>query len=78
VARVEHHDAAGPLLLTSMSGGLQQLSTPTCARALLGYPLFTLGVIARIHWQALRLFMRRVPFRAKPAPPAHFTTRGST
>ena len=78
VARVEHHDADGPLLLTSLSGGLRPLSTRSCARALLGYPLFTLGVIARIHWQALRLFMRRVPFRAKPAPPAHFTTRGST
>lgn len=77
VARVEHHDAHGPLLLTSMSGERYSLTTRSCLRALLGHPLFTLGVIARIHWQALRLFVRRVPFQTKPAPPARFVTRGS-
>ena len=30
----------------------------------------TLGVVARIHWQALRLWFKRVPFFRKPAPPA--------
>jgi DUF1365 family protein len=35
-------------------------------------PLLTLGVLARIHWQALLLWLlRRVPFHAKPAPPVH-------
>jgi DUF1365 family protein len=28
-------------------------------------PLLTLGVIARIHWQALRLMLKRVPFFGK-------------
>jgi DUF1365 family protein len=77
LARVEHHDDVGALLLTSLSGRLQPLSSRACARALLAHPLFTLGVIARIHWQALRLFLQRVPLRPKPAPPAHFITRGS-
>ena len=27
------------------------------------------GVIARIHWQALRLWLKRVPYVKKPAPP---------
>ena len=44
-------------------------------RALLGYPAFTFGVIARIHWQALRLLLKRVPFFSKPAPPADPVTR---
>jgi uncharacterized protein len=35
----------------------------------------TFGVIARIHWQALRLWLKRVPFFSKPAPPQAFTTR---
>jgi DUF1365 family protein len=35
----------------------------------------TLGVIARIHWQALRLWRKHVPFFAKPAPPQAFITR---
>ena len=77
LARVEHHDDAGALLLTSLSGRPVPLSARACARALLAHPLFTLGVIARIHWQALRLFLQRVPLRPKPAPPAHFITRGS-
>jgi len=37
--------------------------------------LFTLGVMARIHWQALLLWAKRVPFFAKPNPPAQATTR---
>ncbi|HPU50730.1 MAG TPA: DUF1365 domain-containing protein [Burkholderiaceae bacterium] len=77
VARVEHHDEAGPVLLTSLSGRPERLSRRHCWRALLRYPLFTLGVIARIHWQALRLFAQGVPFQSKPAPPARFLTRGS-
>ena len=77
VARVEHHDAEGPLLLTSLSGELWPLGLRGSLRALTAYPLFTLGVIARIHWQAVLLLARRVPFRTKPAPPAHFVTRGS-
>jgi DUF1365 family protein len=35
----------------------------------------TLGVIARIHWQALRLFIKRVPFFSKPLPPSSSLSR---
>jgi DUF1365 family protein len=35
----------------------------------------TAGVIARIHWQALRLWLKGVPFFSKPLPPARETTR---
>lgn len=70
ISRVDLHDDAGPLLVTSISGRQAPLDARGCARALLGYPLFTFGVIARIHWQALRLWLRRVPFHRKPAPPA--------
>jgi DUF1365 family protein len=44
-------------------------------RALWGQPLMTLGVIARIHWQALKLFVKRVPLARKPKPPERFVTR---
>jgi DUF1365 family protein len=37
--------------------------------------MMTLGVVARIHLQALRLWLKRVPFHSKPAAPAAFTTR---
>jgi DUF1365 family protein len=69
VARIDYHDDQGPLLLTSVSGVLSPLSGASAAEAFLRHPLMTLGVIARIHWQALRLFIKRVPFFSKPLPP---------
>jgi uncharacterized protein len=32
-------------------------------------------MIARIHWQALQLFVKRARFSRKPAPPPEFVTR---
>jgi hypothetical protein len=72
VARIDYHDdaaGAAPLLVTSIEGRLEPATERTLARAFLAYPLFTFGVIARIHWHALRLWLKRVPFFRKPAPP---------
>jgi len=69
VVRIDHDDASGPLLQTSVSGRLEPVSAAALRRALWQYPAMTLGVIARIHWQALRLFIKRVPFFSKPLPP---------
>jgi DUF1365 family protein len=75
VARIDHDDDAGPLLQTSVSGRLQALTTRSARSALFGMPLMTLGVIARIHWQAVQLWFKRTPFFSKPAPPQAFTSR---
>jgi DUF1365 family protein len=75
VARIDYDDNEGPLLLTSVSGKLLPLSTATAGEAFLRHPLMTLGVIARIHWQALRLFIKRVPFFSKPLPPTSSLSR---
>ena len=75
IARIDHHDADGLLIQTSVSGRLQPLTAAAVRRAFFGMPLMTLGVVARIHWQALRLWFKRVPFVRKPAPPSAFITR---
>ena len=75
VARIEHHDDGGPLLLTSVSGQLAPLTGASVRAAFFGMPLMTLGVVARIHLHALRLWAKRVPFFSKPAPPRAFITR---
>lgn len=75
LARVDYHDADGLLINTSISGRAEQASAAGVARAFFGYPLMTLMVMARIHWQALQLWLRRVPFHRKPAPPAQVLSK---
>jgi uncharacterized protein len=75
VARIDHHDEHGLLIQTSVSGELHAFTSARARMAFFGMPLMTLGVIGRIHWQALKLWAKRVPFFAKPAPPTRFTTR---
>ncbi|MBC7938920.1 MAG: DUF1365 domain-containing protein [Chitinophagaceae bacterium] len=78
VARIDHDDediGAGPLLQTSVSGHLQPLTAGSIRSAFFGTPLMTLGVMLRIHWHALQLWAKRVPFFSKPAPPQAFISR---
>ena len=75
VVRIDHDDAQGPLLQTSVSGTLEPITRATLRHALWGYPAMTLALIARIHWQALRLWTKRVRFHRKPETPASFVTR---
>lgn len=71
VARVDHDDATGPLLQTSVSGRLAPLTAASLRASFWRMPLLTLGVVWRIHWQAWRLWRQKVPFFRKPTPPAH-------
>lgn len=43
-----------------------ELSSTSLARVLVQYPLMTVKVIGAIHWQALRLWAKRVPSYAHP------------
>ena len=75
VVRIDHDDATGVLLQTSVSGTLLPVSPRTLRRALWGYPAMTLAVMARIHWQALRLWLKRTGFHRKPEAPVAPVTR---
>ena len=50
-----------------LHGRRRELTNRSLARMLLRYPLMPLQVVALIHWQALRLRLKRVPFHRKPA-----------
>jgi DUF1365 family protein len=75
VARIDHDDALGALIQTSVSGQLVALTSRTQWQALLRYPLMTVMVVVRIHWQAFKLWRKKVTFFSKPSPPQDFVTR---
>jgi len=75
VARVDHGDADGPLIDTSWSGVLEPAKAAALRRVMWRFPLLTFGVVARIHWHALLLWLKKVPFWRKPEPPRDFVTR---
>ncbi|NIP23503.1 DUF1365 family protein, partial [candidate division KSB1 bacterium] len=49
----------------------------TCARALIKYPLMPVKVISAIYWQALNLFLKRIPFFTHPAKLNHHSHGGA-
>lgn len=71
---LDYDDGDGPLLRTALSGRPVPMTGSAVAGALLRYPLLGLGIVFRIHWQALRLWLKRVPWFSKPSAPDHPTT----
>lgn len=67
--RIRETDAEGTLLAASLTGRRAALTDRTLARAFLACPLLTLKVIAGIHWEALRLWLKGVPLHDRPPPP---------
>ncbi|MBS1155220.1 MAG: hypothetical protein H6R07_1144 [Proteobacteria bacterium] len=68
---IDYDDADGELLLTSISGKPQVWSAGALLKAFLRMPFLTLGMIVRIHWQALKLWLKGVPFRGTHPVPRH-------
>ncbi len=79
LARIDYYvgDGDTALLETHVSGRVQAL-TPALTRSLpWRYRWFTLAVVARIHWHALRLWAKGVPCFTKPIPPERPLTRNT-
>ena len=78
-ANIDYQDGNGNddgvLLQTAIGGLARALDTRSVLRAFFAFPMQSVGVVLRIHYQALRLFIKRVPFHSKPAPPQQKVTR---
>ncbi|HEX5486194.1 MAG TPA: DUF1365 domain-containing protein [Limnobacter sp.] len=69
VARINYFDQNELKLTTSVSGEFMTPTSKRWAQALTRYGWFTLMVIVKIHWQALKLLAKGAKFHTKPEPP---------
>jgi DUF1365 family protein len=66
---IDLFDDEGLLLSTTIGGASQPLSSWRLLRALLVNPLLPVKVIALIHYQALKLYLKKFDHFRKPLPP---------
>lgn len=64
---IDGHDPDGLMIATAISGERRALTDREILRAVLAVPFETLKVVAAIHWEALRLFLKRVPLAPDPS-----------
>jgi DUF1365 family protein len=64
-------DEAGTLIATAFAGTRQNLSDRALLARFLATPLLGLKVLAAIHWEALKLWLRGLALLPRPAPPLH-------
>lgn len=65
-ARIHVREDGRHPLTAVLHGRRRELTNASLARFLVRYPLMPLQVVGLIHWQALKLFAKRVPFHRKP------------
>lgn len=65
---IDEHERGETKLATAMVGVRRPLDDRALLRLAVLFPFQTLKITAAIHWEALRLWRKRVPFFTKPAP----------
>jgi uncharacterized protein len=70
--RILETDRDGPLLAATFNGRRRALTTKTLLRSFFSLPLVTFKIVAAIHWEALRLWLKGARLRPRPnAAPAN-------
>lgn len=73
--RIDYYDAGRLQLNTAIWGDSRRLTGSAMLAALMRQPLLTFGVMARIHWQALRLWLKKVPLQPNTSGSTEEITR---
>lgn len=66
---IDVHDADGRILGARHLARREDLTDRALLRLCLAVPFLTLRVVGGIHWEALKLWLKGVKLRFKPAPP---------
>ena len=64
--RILETDREGPLLAASFSGRRRDLTTAALLRSLVSLPLLPFKIVAAIHWEALRLWLKGARLVRRP------------
>jgi len=67
--QIDDYAGAERTLTSTLTGPRQPLTDARLAWFTLKYPLITLRIIGLIHWHALRLWLKKIPWFAKAAKP---------
>jgi DUF1365 family protein len=62
-------DERGAMLVAAMKLRRRALTDAALLKAVAAHPLMTFKVVAGIHWEALLLWLKRVPLVRRPPPP---------
>ena len=63
-------------LIATLTGRRAPITNRSILRAMLRRPMGSRRVLARIHWQAIKLWWKGVLYRVRPTPPADEVSRG--
>lgn len=74
---VRGDDVDGPMLRATFAANRRELADWMLVRAFFGYPLLTLKVVAGIHFEAVRLWLKGIRVRRHPPPPEQTVTIGA-
>lgn len=67
--RILETDREGPLLAATFHGSRRRLGSGALLRSALALPLMTFKIMAAIHWEALRLWLKGARLQPRPAVP---------
>jgi len=67
-------DPGGPLIVAALTGRRIELTDRALLRQFFVLPLMTVKVVAAIHWQAIRLWLKGIRLYPRPEPPPNAVT----
>lgn len=70
---IEGSDAQGPVIVASLAGIRRSLTDAVLLGAFFSFPFMTFKVVAGIHWEALKLWVKGMRLRPRPPAPAPIT-----